>query len=77
MRLRNLLEYDDLNPRERSNISKIAGLQAENDEDVALLDRIYKLLNSGNISQSIGNAFQAPLANESLSDNEKRLTCKT
>tara|TARA_B100000900_G_scaffold80880_1_gene65145 strand:- start:921 stop:1991 length:1071 start_codon:yes stop_codon:yes gene_type:complete len=73
MRLRNLLEYDDLNQEKEVIISKIAGLQAENDEDAALLDRIYKLLNSGNISQSIGNAFQAPLANEPLSDNEKRL----
>lgn len=72
MRLRNLFEYDDLEAEKETIISKIAGLQAENDEDAALLDRIYKLLNSGTIGQSITNAFQAPLADETLSDNEKR-----
>ena len=45
MRLRQLFEYDDLNAEKETIISKIAGLQAENDEDAALLDRIYKLLN--------------------------------
>ena len=45
MRLRNLFEYDDLNQEKEVIISKIAGLQAENEEDAVLLDRIYKLLN--------------------------------
>ena len=72
MRLRNLFEYDSLEAEKETIISKIAGLQAENEEDAVLLDRIYKLLNSGSIGQSITNAFQAPLADETLSDNEKR-----
>lgn len=72
MRLHHLFEYDDLSKEKEVIISKIAGLQADNEEDAALLDRIYKVLNSGTIGQNISNAFASPLQDEAMSDNEKR-----
>jgi hypothetical protein len=71
MRLKNLFEYDDLNTEQETIISKVAGLQAENEQDAELLDKIYRLLNSGTIGQSITNAFSAPLEGEPLGDKEK------
>lgn len=72
MRLHHLFEYDDLDSAKEVIISKIAGLQAENEEDAVLLDRIYKVLNSTGIQQNITNAFAVPLEGEPMSDNEKR-----
>ena len=71
MRLHHLFEYDDLNQEKEVIISRIAGLQADNDDDAALLDRIYKILNSGTIGQNVANAFATPLEGEPMSDKEK------
>ena len=73
MRLRNLFEYEDLDKEKEIIVSRISGLRADNDEDAALLDRIYKLLNSGQIGDNISKGFAAPLADEPLSDKEKTL----
>ena len=64
-----LKEYDDLEAEKQGIISAISGLRADNQEDAKLLDRIYKILNTGQIGQNISNAFAVPLEGEPLSDN--------
>ena len=76
MRLHDLFllkEYDDLEQEKQGIISAISGLRADNEEDAKLLDRIYKVLNTGQIGQNISNAFAVPLEGEPLSDKEKTL----
>jgi len=76
MRLHDLFllkEYDDLEQEKQGIISAISGLRADNEEDAKLLDRIYKVLNTGQIGQNISNAFTVPLEGEPLSDKEKAL----
>ena len=76
MRLHDLFllkEYDDLEQEKQGIISAISGLRADNEEDAKLLDRIYKVLNTGQIGQNISNAFAVPLEGEPLSDKEKAL----
>lgn len=65
-------EYDDLEAEKQGIISAISGLRADNAEDAKLLDRIYKILNTGQIGQNISNAFAVPLEGEPLSDKEKQ-----
>ena len=76
MRLRTLLEYDDLAKEKEIIVSRIAGMQADNDDDAKLLDRIYKILNSETIGNNISNAFAIPLQAEPLSDKEKDIIIK-
>ena len=66
-----LNEYDDLNVEKQNLIQTISGLDATNEKEAQLLDRIYKLLNSERISTTIGTAFNRPLADETMSDAEK------
>jgi hypothetical protein len=68
-----LREYDDLETEKQGIISAISGLRADNEDDAKLLDRIYKVLNTGQIGQNISNAFAVPLEGEPLSDKEKAL----
>ena len=67
-----LLEYEDLNQEKETIISKISGMSADNEQEAQLLDRIYKILNSGQISQNIDNAFDIPLADENMADKQKQ-----
>ena len=56
---------------EKQNIiAKISGLSAENQDDAALLDRIYKLLNTGTIGTNIETALTPPSADENMNDAE-------
>lgn len=65
-------EYTDLETEKQTIIKTISGLDASNEEEAAILDRIYKILNSDRISSTIDNAFSKPIADESLSDNAKK-----
>lgn len=66
-----LVEYEDLNKEKEQIIQTISGLTADNADEAALLDRIWKILNSGQISTNINNAFDLPLADENMSDKAK------
>jgi len=66
-----LKEYDDLSQEKQNIISTISGLDATDEQQAALLDRIYKLLNSESISSKIGAAFSAPMADEYMPDKTK------
>ena len=64
MLLRDLFEYQDLEAEKQNIIAKVSGLSAENEQDAALLDRIYKILNSGTIGSNITNALTIIVALE-------------
>ena len=70
MLLRDLFEYQDLEAEKQNIIAKVSGLSAENEQDAALLDRIYKILNSGTIGSNITNALMTPTADENLGEKE-------
>lgn len=64
-------EYEDLSKEKQNIIATISGLDATDEQQAALLDRIYKLLNSGDISTKINAAFGAPMADEYMPDKTK------
>jgi hypothetical protein len=68
-----LVEYEDLGQEKEQIISTISGLSADNEDEANLLDRIWKILNSGTISTNIDNAFDIPLQDENMGDKEKLL----
>lgn len=71
MRYKDILEYTDLSKEKEQIISTISGLSADNQDEANLLDRIWKILNSGTISQNIDTAFGIPLQDENMGDKEK------
>jgi len=73
MRYRDLVEYEDLGQEKEQIISTISGLSADNQDEANLLDRIWKILNSGTISTNFDNAFEIPLQDENMGDKEKLL----
>ena len=64
-------EYDDLSKEKDTIIKTISGLDATDKEQAVMLDRIYKILNSGQISSNIDVAFSKPLVDENLPEAEK------
>lgn len=73
MRYKDLVEYEDLGQEKEQIISTISGLSADNQDEANLLDRIWKVLNSGTISTNIDTAFGIPLQDENMGDKEKLL----
>ena len=67
---KNLAEYDDLATEKQNIIAAVSGLSAENEQDAALLDRIYKLLNTGTIGTNIEKSLIPPSSDESMSQGE-------
>jgi len=70
MLLKHLFEYDNLEQEKQNIIAKISGLSADNADDAALLDRIYKLLNTGTIGANIETALTPPSADENMNQQE-------
>ena len=66
-----LKEYEDLESEKQNIIKTISGLSAQDEQQAALLDRIYKLLNSESITGKINSAFASPMADEYMSDKAK------
>ena len=64
-------EYDDLGKEKQTIIKTVSGLDAADKEQASILDRIYKILNSGQISSNIDVAFTKPLVDENLPEAEK------
>ena len=64
-------EYDDLGKEKAVIIKTVSGLDAADKEQAYILDRIYKILNSGQISSNIDVAFTKPLVDENLPEAEK------
>jgi len=64
-------EYDDLGKEKAVIIKTVSGLNAKDKQQAEILDRIYKILNSGQISTNIDVAFTKPLVDENLPEAEK------
>jgi hypothetical protein len=64
-------EYDDLGKEKEVIIKTVSGLDATDKQQAVMLDRIYKILNSGQISTNIDIAFTKPLVDENLPEAEK------
>lgn len=64
-------EYDDLGKEKQTIIKTISALDATDKVQASVLDRIYKILNSGQISTNIDLAFSKPLVDENLPEAEK------
>jgi hypothetical protein len=64
-------EYDDLGKEKQVIIKTVSGLDATDKQQASVLDRIYKILNSGQISTNIDVAFTKPLVDENLPEAEK------
>lgn len=64
-------EYDDLGKEKAVIIKTVSGLDAKDKQQAEVLDRIYKILNSGQISTNIDVAFTKPLVDENLPEAEK------
>src|SRR6056300_40753 len=71
MRFRELREYEDLNVEKEKIISTISGLEATDEQQAKLLDRIWKLLNSEQVGNSITSAFKTPMADELMPEKTK------
>jgi hypothetical protein len=66
-----LVEYTDLDQEKEQIIQSISGMTANNKEDAAILDRIWKILNSGQITTNIDTAFGIPLSDENMAEKQK------
>ena len=71
MRYRELREYEDLNQEKEKIIATISGLEAADEEQAKMLDRIWKLLNSDTVGNNITNAFKNPMADELMPEKTK------
>lgn len=73
MRAREFLyEYTDLEQEKENIIKTVSGLNASNEEEAKILDRIYKILNSERIDQTMTVAFQSTMSDESFNDKTKK-----
>lgn len=70
MLLKQLLEYDDLEQEKKAIIARISGMRADNEQEAAILDRIYKVLNSSQITDTITKSLVPPTADENMSEGE-------
>ena len=66
-----LVEYTSLNQAKTEIIKTISGLNASNEEEAKIIDRIWNVLNSKDISNKVNVAFGATLADEKFSKQER------
>jgi len=59
-----LTEYTDLNKEKKDIIAKISGYSADSPEQAEILDRIYKIINKGQIGTNIDTAFAQSMGDE-------------
>ena len=57
-------EYEDLSTEKDNIIRTISGLDANDEQQAAMLDRIWKLLNSQDFNSKIESAFATTTADE-------------
>lgn len=71
-----LVEYSDLSQEKDAIIRTVSGLDASNEEEAKVLDRIWKILNTDTVGTKITNAFKGTITDEKFSDKEKQLIMK-
>jgi hypothetical protein len=64
MLLRELLKEDE--ETKQAIIAKISGLQADNEQDAEILDRIFRTLHNDDISGKIAQAFGPPTEDDTF-----------
>jgi len=74
MLLKDLFEYEDLSQEKQSIIDRVSGLSTTpGTPEAALLDRIYRILGTEDISTKISTAFTPAMSDETtLSDKAKQ-----
>jgi hypothetical protein len=68
-----IVEYTDLNQAKQQIIKTISGLDARNEQQAEILDRIWKVINRDDVSQKVNTAFATTLADEKISKQERVL----
>ena len=63
-----LTEYEDLSQEKDNIIKTISGLDAADEKQAAILDRIWKVLNTESYNTNIINSFVAPTEDEYMND---------
>lgn len=67
-----LVEYTDIRKAKDEIIRTISGLDARNEQQAEIIDRIWKIINKDDVKQKIDVAFATTLADEKISDRERR-----
>lgn len=68
-----LVEYQDIRKAKEQIIRTISGLDASNEQQAEILDRIWKVLNRDDVGEKVTKAFSATLADEKISKQERNL----
>lgn len=68
-----IVEYKDLNQAKQEIIKTISGLDARNEQQAEILDRVWKVINRDDVGQKIDTAFATTLADEKFSKQERSL----
>jgi hypothetical protein len=67
-----LKEYDDLSQEKDKILRSISGMNADNEQEAEILDRIWKILNSERVQNAINTAFLASIEDEDISAKQKQ-----
>ncbi len=67
-----LVEYQDITQAKDDIIRTISGLDARNEQEAQILDRIWKVLNKDDVRSKVEIAFGSTLADEKISATEKK-----
>lgn len=67
-----LVEYKNIRQAKDEIIKTISGLDANNEQQAEILDRIWKIINKDDVKQKIDVAFSTTLADEKISDRERK-----
>ena len=61
-----LREYTDVKTAQQNIITVVSGLTADNEQDAQLIDKIYKILNQGDIKDKIAQTFNITTADDNF-----------
>jgi hypothetical protein len=68
-----LVEYTNIDQAKQEIIKTVSGLDARNEQQAEILDRVWKVLNRDDVGQKIDTAFATTLADEKFSKQERNL----
>ena len=66
-----LNEYTDLEQEKTNILQTISGLNATDENDKKILDRIWRILHSEDMNTTLTSAFNTPLSDEDMPDSTK------
>lgn len=68
-----LVEYTNINQAKQEIIRTVSGLDARNEQQAEILDRVWKVLNRDDVGEKVNTAFATTLADEKISNQERNL----